>query len=293
MEFGAPFTLNQQITEALNSADDNGNLAQLAAGPVSLGGGNVTADVVNCLAYAACPVPNYCNLTAAYGVGSFGGDCGITVSFVFWDAPPANGKAICAVSWSGDGVANLAGVYANGAAGVGATLTANVNGPLPNFGGGVPVAGDNLVLMKQTDGKQNGLWTVNAAGSGGSKWVLERNPLWDHGTLINRGDCFGGTLNSEICLYTGVDNPVVGVDLLTFNSFSPTPLQTGPFDDQPQVNVQQSIVELSTFAPHNDTLPSGWGWYLFGVIVGQSDGEAPDQGTFVGSILASIVPLAP
>lgn len=75
--------------------------------------------------------------------------------------------------------ANLSSVYASGTSdstgglGVGATLTAAVNGALILDGVGVTV--NQRVLVKdQTDAKQNGIYVTTNPGDGDTKWVLTR-----------------------------------------------------------------------------------------------------------------------
>jgi hypothetical protein len=75
--------------------------------------------------------------------------------------------------------ANLSSVYVNGTSdstgglGVGATLTASVNGALVLDGVGVTV--NQRVLVKdQTDAKQNGIYVTTNPGDAVTKWILTR-----------------------------------------------------------------------------------------------------------------------
>lgn len=64
--------------------------------------------------------------------------------------------------------------YNNGAAGVGATLTANANGALAAIDGVTLAVNDRLLVKNQASGLQNGLYAVTSVGSGGAPWILTR-----------------------------------------------------------------------------------------------------------------------
>lgn len=68
--------------------------------------------------------------------------------------------------------------YANGTAGVGATLTAGANSTLTVDG---TVAALNAVVLvkNQASAFQNGIYTVTTAGSGAAAWVLTRATYYD------------------------------------------------------------------------------------------------------------------
>jgi hypothetical protein len=95
-----------------------------------------------------------------------------------------------------------ASTYANGAAGVGATLTATANGVLTIDGYAI-VAGDvgKPVLVKdQAAPAQNGLYTITQAGTAGAPFILTRHVDMDtagdfSGAFIPVGDA--GTVNDN------------------------------------------------------------------------------------------------
>lgn len=64
--------------------------------------------------------------------------------------------------------------YNNGAAGVGATLTATANGALAAQDGVTLLAGEALLVRHQATSFQNGIYTLTQAGSGGTPWILTR-----------------------------------------------------------------------------------------------------------------------
>ena len=67
-----------------------------------------------------------------------------------------------------------ANVYANGAAGVGATLTATANGVLV-VDGYAPALGDILLVKNEAAAANNGLYTVTTLGTAGAPYVLPRH----------------------------------------------------------------------------------------------------------------------
>lgn len=73
--------------------------------------------------------------------------------------------------------ANLTATYANGTAGVGATLTATANGVMAAIDGVTPVATtppQRVLVKNQTAPAQNGIYTVTSVGAAGAPWVLTR-----------------------------------------------------------------------------------------------------------------------
>lgn len=64
--------------------------------------------------------------------------------------------------------------YDNGAAGVGATLTADAVGALPAQDGVTMVAGDRLLVKNQAAALQNGIYVVTALGDASNPFILTR-----------------------------------------------------------------------------------------------------------------------
>lgn len=64
--------------------------------------------------------------------------------------------------------------YANGTAGVGATLTENANGLIPTQDGVTLTNGDRILVKDQASALQNGIYTVTSVGGAGSVFVLTR-----------------------------------------------------------------------------------------------------------------------
>lgn len=84
--------------------------------------------------------------------------------------------------------------YANGTAGVGATITANANGALAAVDGVTLVAGDLLLLQNGAAFADNGLYVVTTVGDGSNPFVLTRDV---------RGDTQAKILSSTIKISEG------------------------------------------------------------------------------------------
>lgn len=84
--------------------------------------------------------------------------------------------------------ANLNAVYANGTAGVGATLTNN--GALAAFSVDVvsPAINSRVLVKDQSSQVQNGIYTLTTVGSGAVAWVLTRSTDFDTPSEITVGD---------------------------------------------------------------------------------------------------------
>ena len=138
---------------------------------------------------------------------------------------------------------NLNSVYANGSSdssgglGIGATLTAAVNGAL-TLDGILATINSRVLIKDQTDQKQNGVYVVTAAGAGDAKWVLTRatdfNGDGTSGVIKPGAYVFvtGGTYyaNASYVISTSgtSTNPSgaikLGTDVVTFAQYSGVPL---------------------------------------------------------------------
>lgn len=77
--------------------------------------------------------------------------------------------------------------YNNGASGVGATLTATVNGAL-TFDGVTPDNGDRVLVKNQAASAQNGEYLVTDKGSGGTVYILTRDTSMDAPAEMGAGE---------------------------------------------------------------------------------------------------------
>jgi hypothetical protein len=69
--------------------------------------------------------------------------------------------------------------YANGTAGVGATLTATANGAFPAQDGITLVLNDRVLVKNQAAAAENGIYTLTTVGTAGTPWVLTRAADFD------------------------------------------------------------------------------------------------------------------
>lgn len=109
--------------------------------------------------------------------------------------------------------------YANGASGVGATLTNATTQAAFATDGYSAALNDRILIKDQASTFQNGLYTVTTVGSGASNWVLTRATDMDQaaefklGTVVVlNGSTLGGSTWTESATVT-----TVGTDPVTFN----------------------------------------------------------------------------
>lgn len=123
--------------------------------------------------------------------------------------------------------------YANGASGVGATLTnADVQAAL-TLDGVAAVVNDLVLIKNQASALQNGYYVVTNIGSGATNWVLTRSTKYDLPAEIQPGDLFvitaGNTLINTTWIQTATVT-AVGVDSINFSQYSvalPIPVTQG------------------------------------------------------------------
>lgn len=110
-----------------------------------------------------------------------------------------------------------ANTYANGTAGVGATLTANANGAL-TVDGVLTLVADRILIKDEVSQLKNGIYTVTQVGSGGTPYILTRATDFDvvgemlanSNTLVNLGTVnTGARYNLQTSVTTIGTSPVV------------------------------------------------------------------------------------
>lgn len=116
---------------------------------------------------------------------------------------------------------NLAGTYANGSSGVGATLTKSSAGAFASEDGVTPYLGMLVLLAGQTTRANNGLYKLTRLGDASSvAWQLTRDTNWDQSAEMISGSLFyvrkGTTYGGTTYAYTGASSPTVGTTALTF-----------------------------------------------------------------------------
>ena len=119
--------------------------------------------------------------------------------------------------------ADLSATYANGTAGVGATLTAVANGAL-TVDGATPSTDDRILVMDQSDAEENGIYTVTTVGNAGAAFVLTRATDADTGTEFTGGTFTfveTGTANADNgYVFTHNGAPTMGTTELAVAQFS-------------------------------------------------------------------------
>lgn len=120
--------------------------------------------------------------------------------------------------------AALTVVYANGALGVGATLT-NAGAQAALSIDGVTLAASDRVLVKnQAAPAQNGIYTVTTVGSGATNWVMTRATDYDQAADINENDFIlvdSGTTNGGVAFIETAPGPfTIGTTSITFSTFN-------------------------------------------------------------------------
>jgi hypothetical protein len=118
--------------------------------------------------------------------------------------------------------ANLAATYANGTAGVGATLTNSGTQAALVVDGVTLIVGNRVLVKDQTASAQNGIYVVTAVGTVSTNWVLTRSVQMDAA-----GDFYGaavlvtnGTANDNSGWTQTEIVATVGTDAVSFTQFS-------------------------------------------------------------------------
>lgn len=113
--------------------------------------------------------------------------------------------------------------YANGTAGVGATLTATANGVMAAVDGITPAVNDRMMVKNQAAPLQNGLYTVTSVGAVGAPFVLTR--AIDADTALKLADMKvlvdSGTVNADTEWYCSATAPTVGTTAIYFRRSTP------------------------------------------------------------------------
>jgi hypothetical protein len=119
--------------------------------------------------------------------------------------------------------ANLVATYANGAAGVGATLTNNSTLAAFMLDGVSLSLNDRVLIKNQSTQAQNGSYTVTTVGSGAAAWILTRSTDYDQAAEILPGTVFpiaSGTVNANTSWIETDTVTTVGTDAIFFSQFT-------------------------------------------------------------------------
>lgn len=118
--------------------------------------------------------------------------------------------------------ASLTATYANGTAGVGATLTNS--GALAAFSvdGVSPTVGQRVLVKNQASAFQNGIYNLTTVGSGAVAWVLTRSTDYNTPSVIEPGDLIAvqsGTANTGSSWLQTATVTTIGTDAINFSAF--------------------------------------------------------------------------
>jgi len=118
--------------------------------------------------------------------------------------------------------------YNNGASGVGATITSNVNVDINTDGGIDPptsplVVGDRVLIKDETI--ENGIYEVTQVGSGAAPFILTRSTDADTDAKVTAGMATvaeEGTTFADTAWWLATNNPItLGTTVLVFSQFAP------------------------------------------------------------------------
>ena len=118
-----------------------------------------------------------------------------------------------------------ANAYANGTAGVGATLTASANGAFPDQDGVTIPLGGRLLVRNEAAGANNGVYVLTQAGSASTPWILTRATDYDTAAELTvvAGALFavsvfvaGGATHSQKEFYLSATVTTVGTTAVTW-----------------------------------------------------------------------------
>ncbi len=113
--------------------------------------------------------------------------------------------------------------YANGTAGVGATLTANANGSFPAQDGVTLLTGESCLVRNQASSLQNGIFVLTQAGSAGTPWILTRHvdsDTWDEIVASIVTVTEGSTFTDTDFLCTSNAGGTMGTTAITWQAYN-------------------------------------------------------------------------
>lgn len=137
----------------------------------------------------------------------------------------ATGLNIQGACYAGS-TANLTATYANGAGGIGATLTNSGAMAAFSIDGVSPPLNSRILIKDQSSTLENGIYTLTTVGSGASNWVLTRATDYDQPSEISPGDLVivnNGTVNATTSWLETASVSAVGTDPILFSQFTFAP----------------------------------------------------------------------
>lgn len=162
--------------------------------------------------------------------------------------------------------ANLNATYANGTAGVGATLTNAGTQAAISIDGVLLSSADRVLIYQQTNNAQNGIYTVTTVGDGSTAWVLTRaTDANTYGTsdsnALGEGDAFfvkeGDTGAGELYVMNTTGSITFGTTNITFTVIAETAVYsagTGLTLDGTTFNIGQDVGTTDNVTFNNVTV---------------------------------------
>lgn len=117
---------------------------------------------------------------------------------------------------------SLTVTYANGVAGVGATLTNAGAQAAFSIDGTTPVITSRILIKNQASSFQNGIYNLTVVGTGITNWVLTRSLDYNTPAQIAPGDIVpvsNGTVNADTFWLETATVTTIGTDPITFSEF--------------------------------------------------------------------------
>ena len=232
MKFNAPFRLDQTIVLNLTSAQANGNLGNLAGNPqIPIQG--IVVKGAHLRSINPIPSNTYTDFSSIRETSNGVFNAGLQVD-VYDDtvtnvkshsaAPTPDG---CRLSTLDSGLGDIAGVYNNGAAGVGATFIVGI-GSLPlTYDNATPMGdGETIAISGQNDQSQNGFYTYDLASTTLTRSLGNDTPagLNDYGYFSAANSNLGDSRNIFI---TALPNAIgIGHNILYRSLGTPVYLNT-------------------------------------------------------------------
>lgn len=167
-----------------------------------------------------------------------------------------------------------ANTYANGASGVGATLTGNANGALAAQDGVTLIVTNRLLVKNEAALANNGCYTLTTVGDGSNPYVLTRCTDFDTAAEMLAGRVFGitfGSVQAAQNWYNTTTTATVGTTAVVFAILSGSQWTTSGVDIQ---NNNSGTVNIAT------TLTMGGNILLNGHWL---SGDGGNEGLFVTS----------
>ncbi len=120
---------------------------------------------------------------------------------------------------------SLTVTYANGAAGIGATLTNADTQAAFSIDGISPALNSRILIKNQSSAFQDGVYTLTTVGSGATNWVLTRATDYDTAAEINSTlvAVLSGTANANTSWLQTATIVTVGTDPLVYSEFTANP----------------------------------------------------------------------